>query len=110
MNADATSSLPSHCEPLTELDAAWRAPSAGERLAAVRRGGAALREKIIGSGRAIAVRTFDVSQAPYLFIMNRANLVQFETRDGEVKNLLFNPTDAARSAETPFFRRMQDRM
>jgi len=33
---------------------------------------------------------------------NRCNLVQFETSAGP-KTLLWNPTDAARSARTPFF-------
>jgi len=118
--------LPSHIEPLTELDAAWRAPSAGERLSLVRRAGSALKERIASSGRAVAVRTFDVAQAPYptkfgfggaarspipfIVFLNRANLVQFETQGGELKTLLFNPTDAVRSAETPYFRRLRDKM
>jgi hypothetical protein len=111
--------IPLHAKPLTELDEAWRASSAGERLEHVRRRAPALRDRILQSGRVLSVRTFDVSPlpyptqfgfggaatspVPYLMMTNRATLVQFETEAGEVKTLLFNPTDAKRSAETPYF-------
>jgi hypothetical protein len=110
--------LPAHIAILPELDQAWRAPSAGERLMAVRRAAPRLRERILASGRVAAARTFDISPLPYptrfafngaarspvpfVIMTNRCNLVQLETSDGP-KTLLFNPTDAARSAKTPYF-------
>lgn len=125
-HAAATARTPSHIRPLTELDAAWRAPSAGERLAAVREAGRRLRERILASGRVTCVRTFDLTQlpyptrfgldgaarspVPYLVMTNRMNLVQFETEDGEHKTLLFNPTDVERAMETPFFASMRARL
>jgi hypothetical protein len=118
--------LPPHAKPITELDEAWRAPSAGERLSAVRRAAPALRDRILASGRVVAVRTFDLSPLPYptrfgfdgaarspipyLVMTNRATLVQFETDGGELKTLLFNPTDAVRSAETPYFKNLRQKM
>ncbi len=119
-------SLPAHALRLHELDEAWRAPSAGERLERVRRAAPHLRERILGSGRAVAVRTFDLTELPYptafafsgaalsplpyVVMTNRMNLVQFTTADGAMKTLLWNPTDVRRSAETPFFARMRARL
>lgn len=110
--------LPEHVEVLPELDLAWRAPSAGERLLAVRRAAPRLRERVLASGRVTCARTFDISPlpyptrfafagaalspVPYVLMTNRGNLVQFATSAGP-KTLLWNPTDAARSAKTPFF-------
>lgn len=112
--------------PLTQLDDAWRERSAGERLAAVRRAAPRLREAIIASGRVDAVRTFEVtplpyptryglegaalSPIPYLTMTNRATLVQYRALDGRPQTLLFNPTDAKRSAETPFFADLRRKM
>ena len=114
----STTTLPDHVQVLPELDLAWRAPSAGERLMAVRRTAPRLRERILASGRVVCARTFDISPLPYptrfafagaarsllpyVMMTNRCNLVQLDTTAGP-KTLLFNPTDAARSARTPFF-------
>jgi len=46
---------------------------------------------------------------PYIHILNRLFVVQYETSDG-VKTLLVSPTDPDRSVETPFFRRLRDSM
>ena len=118
--------MPPHAKPLTDLDEAWRAPSAGERLSMMRRRAPGLRDRVLQSGRVIAVRTFDVgplpyptrfgfggaatSPVPYLMMTNRATLVQFETDAGETKTLLFNPTDAVRSLETPYFKEIRRKM
>jgi hypothetical protein len=117
--------LPGHVLRLYDLDEAWRASSAGERLDRLRRAAPRLRERLLESGRATAVRTFDTAQlpyptsfafagaaaspVPYVVLTNRVNVVQFDTDDGR-KTLLFNPTDAPRSAETPFFADLRARM
>src|SRR5262245_41743032 len=106
MNSDPTAtakepSLPAHLVRLTELDEAWRALSAGERLTQVRKMAPRLRERIIESGQVACVRTYPLAQLPYptafglagalrwslpyLIMTNRCNLVQFETLDGERK-------------------------
>jgi hypothetical protein len=113
-----------HIQTLGELDEAWRALSAGERFDQVRRAAPKLKERIASSGRAIAVRTFDLqdlpyptryafsglasSPVPYIVMRNRGNVVQIATRDG-MKTLFFNPTDVERSAETPFFAELRGR-
>jgi len=118
--------IPQHSRPLTELDEAWRAASAGARFEAIRAAAPRLRERIAQSGVTRCVRTFDNSAAPYptrfafggaaslplpyIVFMNRMNVVEFEIDGGDTKTLLFNPTDAERSAETPFFANMRKRM
>jgi len=118
--------LPEHVVPLHELDDVWRAPSAGERLERARSLGPRFHERLAASGRVVAARTFDVSQlpyptrfafagaarspVPYIVMTNRVNVVQFEDDSRRVRTLLFNPTDAARSAKTPFFADLQARM
>lgn len=117
-HAHPVTTLPEHIRTLAVLDQAWRAPSAGDRLMAVRRAAPRLRARLLESGRVTCARTFDVSPLPYptrfafggaalspipyVVMTNRCNLIQFATSDGP-KTLLFNPTDAARSAKTPFF-------
>jgi hypothetical protein len=106
---------------LTELDAAWAEQSPGVRLAAVRRATRALHDRLTAAGPATCVRTFDMGTAPYpvrfgldgmarsrlpfLFIKNRMQVVQLDA-GGRVITVLVNPTDAARSANTPFFKRL----
>jgi hypothetical protein len=115
----ARAALPAHIRPLHDLDDAWREGSAGERLSAVRRAAPRLRDRILASGRVAGVRSFVISPLPYptafafagaarsplpyVMMTNRCNVVQFEADDGKLRTLLFNPTDAERSAKTPFF-------
>lgn len=110
---------------LAELDDAWRARSAGERFDQVRLAAPRLKAKIAESGRVACVRTLEIadlpyptsfafagaarSPVPYIVMTNRMNVVQFDSADGP-KTLLFNPTDAERSAETPFFRDLRRAM
>lgn len=111
--------VPEHFQRLPELDEAWREPSLGVRLDAVRRGARRVRERLLASGRAVAVRTFKNavlpyparfafagaarSPAPHVFMENRCNVVQWEA-GGRVLTMLFNPTDHELAQEAPFFR------
>jgi glyoxylase-like metal-dependent hydrolase (beta-lactamase superfamily II) len=122
----SSKALPEHVTRLHELDDVWRAPSAGERLARARTLAPRFRERLLGSGRVAGVRTFDVamlpyptafafagaalSPVPYVAMMNRVNVVQFEDGERRLRTLLFNPTDAPRSAATPFFAELRARM
>jgi hypothetical protein len=121
----STAALPEHALRLHELDEAWRAPSAGERLDRVRRAAPHLRARLLESGRVVGARTFALAQLPYpttfafsgaasspipyIVMTNRMNVIQLAT-DGGLKTLLFNPTDVPRSAETPFFADMRARL
>lgn len=117
--------LPPHITRLTEMDAAWHEDSPGARLDAVRRAGMKLRQRILDSGRAIAVRTFPVnafpypneygmsgaarSPAPFVILRNAMQLVQVQGEGGRVINILVNPSDPDRAIEAPFFRKQMDR-
>ncbi|MEJ7601588.1 MAG: hypothetical protein WKG01_27035 [Kofleriaceae bacterium] len=109
---------------LHDLDPAWLVSGSGARLEAVRRAGRRLRERILSAGPVRAVRTADLatfpyparyglqgvaaSPAPYLFLRNRAHLVQVESARGLI-TILVNPTDPVRSAKAPYFARLEER-
>lgn len=106
---------------IRELEAARAIRSHGARLRAMRHGAEELRERFADGPRVVSVRTLPVttlayptkyafwsaaySPAPYVILSHRALLVQFLQR-GELKTLLFNPTDDVAARATPFFARM----
>jgi len=108
-------------ERVTELDAGWRETGNGAQLRALRRGAERLRERFAAGPRSVAVRTLPlttlayptryafwaaaISPAPFVIMTHRCVLVQFLEK-GELKNLLFNPTDIEGARATPFFARM----
>ena len=117
--------LPSAITRLSEMDAAWGEDNPGARLAAVRKAGMKLRQRIIDSGRALGVRTFPVnafpypneygmagaarSPAPYVILRNAMQLVQVQGEGGRPVSILVNPSDPTRSVEAPYFRKQMDR-
>lgn len=123
--ATPTAELPSTITRLSEMDAAWGEDNPGARLAAVRRAGLKLRQRIIDSGRAVAVRTFPVnafpypneygmagaarSPAPFVILKNAMQLCQVSGEGGRLINILVNPSDPSRSVEAPYFRKQMDR-
>ncbi|MEZ4374278.1 MAG: hypothetical protein R3B07_25890 [Polyangiaceae bacterium] len=108
-------------ERLDCFDAAWQVSGHGPKLKAIRKAAFALRERFAAGPRVVAVRTLPVATLayptkyafwsasllpfPYVIMKHQCLLVQFLQR-GELKNLLFNPTDDIASRETPFFKRM----
>ncbi len=110
---------------LTDLDQAWRETAHGAQLRAVKKGAERLRERFAGGPRCVSVRTLPlttlayptryafwaaaISPAPFVIMTHRCLLVQFLER-GELKNLLFNPTDIDGARATPFFARMIEEM
>lgn len=111
--------------PVSEIDAAWSRVPSGARLRAVRVAAERLRDRFAAGPRAVAVRTLPIivapyptkyafwgaalSPAPFVVLHHRALLVQFLQR-GELKTLLFNPTDPAGARATPFFERLARRV
>ncbi len=107
-------------ERITDLDEAWRTTSHGPQLRAVRRGAERLRERFASGPRCVSVRTLPLSTlayptryafwaaaiapAPFVIMTHRCALVQFQ-RNGQLQNLLFNPTDVEGARATPFFAR-----
>jgi glyoxylase-like metal-dependent hydrolase (beta-lactamase superfamily II) len=111
--------------PLHHLDDAWATRSAGPRLRAVRSAAERLRDHLVAAPRAVAVRTLPlttllyptkyafwgaaISPAPFVVMHHRCLLVQFLQR-GELKALLFNPTDTIAARRTPYFRFLVETM
>ena len=107
-------------ERITDLDEAWRTSMHGPQLRSVRLGAERLRERFAGGPRCVSVRTLPLSTlayptryafwaaaiapAPFVVMTHRCALVQFQ-RGGQLKNLLFNPTDIEGAKATPFFAR-----
>lgn len=107
-------------ERITDLDAAWRTAQHGPQLRAVRQSAERLRDRFASGPRCISVRTLPLSTlayptryafwaaaiapAPFVIMTHRCALVQFQ-RDGQLQNLLFNPTDVEAAKATPFFAR-----
>jgi glyoxylase-like metal-dependent hydrolase (beta-lactamase superfamily II) len=97
----------------------------GVRLEALRKAGRALGDSLRGGPRVVGVKTLDNATLPYptrfafngvvplpwpmVIMTHRTLLVQIQTEDG-VKSVLFNPTDAERSSNAPFFAKLRARI
>ncbi len=120
----ANGAHPSSFTRLVELDEARRISSPGTRIKEIRRQIRPLHDRITNAGPAACVRTCDIvtfpyptpfamggaalSPAPFVMMTNRANLVQVRWQ-GELINILVNPTDPERSLEAPFFAKQIER-
>lgn len=105
--------------PIPELAGVRDVWPRGERLRAVREGAAAYRERFVRQGVVRAVKSVDIAGAPYpsrfafqgysvhlnpfITIVNRMFVVQFEGFDGTLRTLVWEPTVAAGSARAPFY-------
>jgi len=105
---------------VSDLDGAWQVTGHGPKLRAVRKAAEGIHERLVVGPRVISVRSLPIttlgyptkyafwgapiSPAPYVIMTHRALLVQFLQR-GELKTLLFNPTDDVAARKTPFFER-----
>jgi hypothetical protein len=103
---------------IDHLDEARSARSSGKRLEDVRRAAELLGDDLREGPEVVAVRTIPVSDLvyptkyafqhalrlpfPFVTMRHRCLLVQVRA-EGELKNILFNPTDRQSSRETPFF-------
>ena len=117
--------VPPGATPITDLDAAWATGSPGPRLRAVRTAAERLRDRFAAGPRAVSVRTLPVVFSPYptryafwgaaltvspfVAFIHRCLVVQF-LQAGQLKTLLFNPTDVAGARSTPYFARLAARV
>src|SRR4051794_22801099 len=108
-----------------ELTEAWRNSVHGEKLRAVRRAALSVREKMLNDGTVQALSTCPLitlpypslfafsgaalSPAPYILMTNRMNVVQFVDPEGQLRTLLFNPSDVDRNEKTPFYANLKAR-
>jgi hypothetical protein len=109
--------------PIPEFEGVHDVWPRGDRLRAVRHAAAAYRERFVQQGRIHAVRSFDIAAAPYptrfgfhgaalavnpfVSIVNRMLVVQFDGFDGELKTLVWEPTVAAGTAQAPFYAQLK---
>jgi hypothetical protein len=107
--------------PVTHFDGCRDHAMPSDRLASIRRQARAFREEMLDGRPARLVRSFDLTKVPYptkyglrdacsvpapfIHILNRLFVVQFDTPEG-VKTLLAEPLDRLANAETPYFKRL----
>lgn len=105
------------------------APRPQDRLRAVRLAAEGFRERFLADPEVLFYKSINLVRAPYptayaytgvfnqtawkfpfLHLLNRLFIVQFRDFGGDLRTLLFSPSDVVRNAETPFFRRLVDQM
>jgi glyoxylase-like metal-dependent hydrolase (beta-lactamase superfamily II) len=106
---------------LHDLDEARAIGSPGPKLRALRRAGEKLGDELRSGAHVVSVRTMNnvtavyptkyafnkavILPVPFVFLMHRCLLVQV-LAEGELRNILFNPTDAQGARKTPYFRKL----
>ncbi|MBA3305939.1 MAG: hypothetical protein H0U25_08445 [Thermoleophilaceae bacterium] len=112
--------------PFHEFDEANATWPRGDRLEAIRTASEEFRSRFKGQGRVRGVGTADLVSAayptryafggaargnpnPYLNLLNRLVLVQFEDFQGQLKTLCWQPTVPDGSSEAPFYSHLIDR-
>ncbi|WP_367108902.1 hypothetical protein [uncultured Psychrobacter sp.] len=114
---------------ITEFDYARQSPLPQERLQAARVQAEAFRERFIDEPEVdyyqsvnlvrvpyptwyaySGVYTQSTYKFPYLHILNRLFIIQYHDFLGELKTLLFSPSDIDADRETPFFKRLTNKM
>jgi hypothetical protein len=113
-------------KPFHEFDAANETWPRGDRPGAIRAAAAEFRDRFATpENRVHAVRTVDIASAgyplkfafggaakgpnPYINIINRLQVVQFEDFEGRLRTLAYEPTVPEGPAEAPFYQQMIDR-
>ncbi|MSO40405.1 MAG: hypothetical protein EXQ70_00630 [Solirubrobacterales bacterium] len=113
-------------KPFSEFDEANETWPRGHRPAAIRAAAAEFRARFATpENRIRGVRTVDLASAgypvkfafggsakaanPYINILNRLVVVQYEDFDGDLRTLVYEPTVAEGPAEAPFYEQMISR-
>lgn len=108
---------------ITDFDGARSAPRPADRLNEVRKRAEEFRARMLANSNVLYYRSIDLITAPYpvryglrdaasvmtpyMNILNRLFVIQYETKVG-VKTLLFSPSDVEANAQTPFFHNLAD--
>jgi hypothetical protein len=111
--------------PVHEFDEAQAVWPRGDRPAALREAAGAFRERFKGQGQVLAIRTIDLVSAgypatfafhgaarglnPYVNILNRLVVIQFEDFEGRRRTMVWEPTMPEGSAEAPFYEQLLER-
>jgi hypothetical protein len=111
--------LPAGMRTIPEFEGVHQVWPRGDRLRAVRDAAQAYRDRFRAQGRIRAVRSFDIAAAPYptryafhgaaiganpfVNILNRVLVVQFDDFEGNPRTLVWEPTVTAGSKTAPFY-------
>src|ERR671926_369658 len=111
--------------PIEEFNEAQETWPRGDRPAAIRAAAEDFRARFKEQGQVRAIRTVDLVAAgyptlfafggaakginPYVSILNRLVVIQFEDFDGRLRTLAWEPTVPEGSAEAPFYEQMIER-
>lgn len=111
--------------PAHEFDEAQATWPRGDRPAALREAASEFRTRFKGHGETRAVRTIDLVSVgypaayafhgaakglnPYVNVLNRLVVVQFDDFAGELRTLVWEPTVPAGSAQAPFYAQLLER-
>lgn len=114
---------------IDDFDGVRQSPLPEERLKAVRKKAAEFRERFMDEPTVQFYQSMDMVRVPYptwyaysgvytqstykfpyLHILNRLFVIQYNDLSGELKTLLFSPSDIEADRETPFFKRLTNKM
>ena len=114
---------------ISDFDNVRQSPLPQERLHAARKQASAFRERFMDEPPVQFYQSADMVRVPYptwyaysgvytqstykfpyLHILNRIFIIQYYDFLGELKTLLFSPSDIEADRETPFFKRLTDKM
>ena len=114
---------------IQDFDDVRQSPLPQERLKAARKQASAFRERFMDEAPVQFYQSADMVRVPYptwyaysgvytqstykfpyIHILNRIFIVQYHDFSGELKTLLFSPSDIEADRETPFFKRLTDKM
>lgn len=120
-------SLPAGMRAITDFDGARNAAQPQARLAEVRKRAQAFRERFMDEPEVLFYKSINLVRVPYpswyayagvfaqsaykfpfVHILNRLFVVQYKDFEGQLRTLLFSPSDLEGNRETPFFRRLAD--
>lgn len=116
-------------QTINDFDEVRQSPLPQERLKAARKKAEAFRERFMDEPCVAYYQSADMVRVPYptwyaysgvytqstykfpyLHILNRIFIIQYYDFLGELKTLLFSPSDIDADRETPFFKRLTDKM
>lgn len=108
--------------PIPEFDGVHQIWPRGDRLEAIRAATKRYRERFLSQGQVQAIKTFDIVTAPYyarfayqgfstnvnpfISIMNRMLVIQFEGFDGRLKTMVWEPTVPEGSVKAPIYSKL----
>jgi hypothetical protein len=120
--------VPAGMKAITEFDGARADAHPVSRLEEVRRRALTFRERFLDEPQVLFYKSINLVRVPYptwyaysgvfsqaaykfpfVHILNRLFVVQYRDFAGELKTLLFSPSDLEGNRETPFFKRLTDK-